>query len=1113
LGTTNVISAINVVDAGLGYVTTPTLSLSGVGSGVGASWTVVPAPYPVQAENRPWDGTGSATTTMDYFTKDSNYPSGYLPDSGGPLAVGATVIPYPNTASSSTAEYPKFKNRTDCGGETVKVCTWEQERQNYANWKTYHSTRLDLAKTGIGLAFQPLNPTFRLGWGTINTLESFSRLDSGVRTYNPAVQTDFLDWLYKVQAVGNTPNRIALDKVGQYYQRSDDNGPWADAPTGDKPVASSAAEVKTHASCRRSYALLMTDGYYNDSFTIADQDTSDGPSITKPIAYQYRPVGPYSDTKDGTKFANSFADVAMKYWVNDLRPNLDNKVRSIAADEAFWQHMNFYAIGLGINGDLNASDPAVLASLSGPNRTRDWPKPATDSRNSIDDMWHATINGRGKMLNAKTSDELNRSLQQMMATIGADETTQSGVAVSTASLTSNTKKYTPRYTPITWTGNVTAYLLDSTTGAQSSVAWEVETEVGTDTTTGAKIYKSNMPAAADRKIFVGTGASSGTKAVPFTYADMNTAGLTSAMNGTVNDALVKYLRGDPTNEHSSATTSSSSAIYRGRATRLGDIVNSTPVFVKDTLDLRYEMLPMATPGQSTYRDHVDLKKKRPEGVLFVGANDGMLHGFRDGTATNPGGIETFAYVPNALLPTLNQLADKTYVHRFYVDGPNTETDAYFTGGTPRWANVVIGSTGAGAGAAATPGVSPRTAIFALDVTSLNTSVTSLNASSALWEISSSKSDFSELGYVLSDIQSGPTLDGKWVAIFGNGYESKSCQARLFVVDLETGALIKEINTNKGDCSTAKNGLGGVRIMRNSNQQIIGVYAGDLLGNLWKFSLNDASPSNWKVDLGGSPLFPAGPTQPITAAPAVVTLDSTSVPTKGYIVIAGTGKFYEVSDIKSTDLQTVYGVWDSVPFGTTTIPAGAALTDKSLLVQQTILAPQVINGNTFFSISQNEVDYEGKTMPPRRGWYLDLNNTGQRLVYPMDVLANRFVVVDSISPANISLDPCANTSSGTGYLYVINALTGAGPTEAVLDTNGDGNVTSADGTSAGRGGGADGRNVTLDIEKTAAKQTYVNLSGGSPGGTLITLTCTLLKNCPEEYGTKFKSREWRQLFMR
>ncbi|MDO9359481.1 MAG: PilC/PilY family type IV pilus protein [Polaromonas sp.] len=1118
---TRVISAIAVTNAGAGYVTPPVLTLNNTGTGAGASYTVNTASTQVPSINKTWDGEGTPTTSASYFT-----PS-YTPDAGSPLATGATVIAYPNSASSSTANYPKFRNRTDCTS-TANVCAWAEERQNYANWRTYHSTRLDLAKTGIGLAFQPLNPTFRLGWGTINNLNDDNQLDKGVRLYNSTVQSEFLTWLYARPGSGSTPNRTALNKVGQYFQRSDSGGPWANSPSGSAALTSSSAEDTTHATCRRSYAMLMTDGYYNESFSLSDTDTSTGAKITEPITYEYTPIGPYSDTTSGTKISNTFADVAMKYWVTDLRPNLKNNIKSITGDEAYWQHLNFYAIGLGVRGTLDSTDPQVLQSLTGsastnPPRTLDWPTPASDSPKSIDDMWHATINGRGKLLNAKTSSELNDSINQMMSDISGKEGTQSGVAVSTASLTKDTKKYTPSYTPVTWNGNVTAYTLDATSGFQTGVAWQIETLLSTDAVTGAKTYSSIIPTAASRKIYVGNGSTSGTRAVEFKFG---ATGFPSGITGS-SQSLVDYLRGDPTNEDSSATMSSSTAIYRGRATRLGDIVNSTPVFVKDATDLSYEKLPATTPGQSSYRAFVDGtgsplaggKKQRTEGLLFVGANDGMLHAFRDGTydpltgaVVEPGGVETFAYVPNALLPSMHLLADKTYVHRYYVDGPNTETDAYFSGTTPRWANIVLGTTGAGAGVASSAGVSPRSAVFAIDTTSLNSGPASLNASSVLWEVSSNQTNFSELGYVLTDVQAGPTLDGSWVAIFGNGYESKSCQARLYVVNIQTGARIREINTNAGNCTGSKNGLGGVRVVRNANQQIIGVYAGDLLGNLWKFNLNNINSANWGVDLGGNALFAAGATQPITAAPGVIKLAAPGNPSTGNMVIAGTGKFHEVNDITTTTTQSLYGIWDPVAFGTTSIPAGTSLTDKTKLVQQTIGAAQTApNGNTYFAISTNPVDYTGAT--PKRGWYINLPNSGQRLVYPIDLLSDRFVAADTISPSNVSLDPCSNQSGGTGYLYLMDGLTGAGPASAILDTNGDGNVDSADLVVSGLEGTADGRNVTLQADKNASRTTYVNVGGGSPGATKITLTCTLLGTCVTPAASKIKSREWRQLFLR
>lgn len=1133
-GTTNVISGITITNPGAGYTTQPALTLSGTSGGSGATFSHNYASTLSPIVNKTWDGAGAPTTSASYFT-----PS-YTPDANSPLATGATVTAYPNTATSSVTSYPKFRNRTDCD---ATVCTWAQERQNYANWKTYHSTRMELAKTGIGLAFQPLNPTFRLGWGTINTINNDDELDKGVRLYNSTVQGEFLTWLYGRNVGGGTPNRRALNKVGQYFQRSDNSGPWADSPNGNSNgVTSGGAEVTTHAACRRSYAMLMTDGYYNDSFSLTDEDTSSPPAITSPTSYQYTPIGPYSDSIDGTKINNTFADAAMKYWVRDLRPNLPNAVKPVPGDEAYWQHMNFYAIGLGLVGTLNASDPAVLASLTGsasssPARTLNWPSPSTENPTSIDDMWHATVNGRGKMLNAKTAAELNSAIVQMMSDISGKEATQSGVAVSTASLTQGTKKYTPSYTSVSWNGNVTAFNLDPNTGNQTGVAWQVETLISTDLVTGKKTYSSLIPSHADRKIFVGNGATSGTRAVEFKYDTMG-ATLRGQMTGSVNADLINFLRGDDSKEHSSVTESDPTAIYRPRSTRLADIVNSTPVFVKDTLDLAYEKLPSGTPGRDAYRAFVDGtgspvaggKKQRPEGVLFVGANDGMLHAFRDGAVdaqgnvTSQGGLEVFAYVPNALLPSLHLLAEEAYQHRYYVDGPNVETDAYFANA---WQNLVIGTTGAGAGVLAGPGVSPRSAVYAINTTNLNSGPTTLNASNVMWEVSSSQTDFSELGYALTDVQAGASLNSThpWIAIFGNGYESKSCKAMLYVVNLQTGARIKEINTGVGNCTNAKNGLGGVRVVRNATQQIIGAYAGDLRGNVWKFNFNSNDTNAWGVDLGGVPLLKAGATQPLTAPPSVLKMPpATTVPlapTTGYVVVAGTGKFYELSDITTTDQQALYSIWDPLEFGAT-VPAGTQLdmsvpSDKAKLVEQTIGTSITTTVNTFATVSSNTVDYTAT--PAKRGCFLNFVGTGQRMVYPIDILANRLAIVDTISPSNVSLDPCVNENGGSATVYILDALTCGATSKPLLDTNGDGNVDENDLLVSGFSSPADGRNVTLQVSDT---DKYVNCSGGSPGCTGVSLPCEITGKCEKECenpadcpnpNAGIKSREWRQLFMR
>ncbi|MGN2243642.1 pilus assembly protein [Frateuria sp. GZRR33] len=118
-----------------------------------------------------------------------------------------------------------------------------------------------------------------------------------------------------------------------------------------------------------------------------------------------------------------------------------------------------------------------------------------------------------------------------------------------------------------------------------------------------------------------------------------------------------------------------------RTLRLGDIVDSTPVVVgtpSEAFDLLY-----GDTSYGTFRDHYRSRRQ----VVYVGANDGMLHAFNGGfynareqklqltptdtsqtVTADPLGGELWAYVPGNLLPHLRWLADPDYKHNFYVDG-------------------------------------------------------------------------------------------------------------------------------------------------------------------------------------------------------------------------------------------------------------------------------------------------------------------------------------------------------------------------------------------------------------------------------------------------------------
>jgi type IV pilus assembly protein PilY1 len=1113
-----------------------------------------------------WPGTGNDPLLFSsYF--DPYSAANALTNSDSALATGATPLPYPQCVgggvcpASGAGPFPKFLHRTDCADSG---CTLAQEQQNYANWKKFHSNRLDLAKTGIGYAFQDITSGLRIGWATINNIGSsdlgsngsgVSAIDQGTR------KQDFYTWLYGRNSNGSTPLREALIAAGKYFSRGDNLGPWANTPTPTSTSLSTqaiggtdtAAVRAAQASCRRSYTLMTTDGYYNDNApTFADTDSTAITTITgstpsgSTLTFSYNGTAkPYY----GPSTFTTMADIAMKYWITDLRTDLTNNVPLPigGGNESFWQNMGFYAVSLGVDGDidqtttnLNLLKAGTPVPLNSGGTSPYWPLPPSDGDdpNTVDDMWHATINGRGCMLNARNADALADGVTGMLSEINRIESSQSGVSASAPSLKldtlGGTYKYTPNYTTGTWVGNVAAAKLDPLSGAELCTKWRVRGDWLVDPAdatkhhwyvggikdgtpdlppcTGGPTTFNGITVAGSRGVYAWNGAGYGSFNDTNTFATSATTGVASGKSSAASNALVNYLRGDQSNEDSAndRCTVATIAKFRPRLSVLGDMVNSTPTFVKNSLNMKYDSLPVGTYGQATYGAFQTTKNARTNGVLFAGANDGMVHGFSEST-----GAELFAFVPRAAMPNMHLLSEKGYDHKYFVDGPTVEADACLTSGSScsTWNNLLLGTGGAGA-----------QTVYALDVTNPN----SMSATSIKWEISpsgvsqgstfTSSTNFANLGNILTDVQTGLSMSGQWVAIFGNGYNGGSgTNASLFVVNLDTGALIREIVVPTTiPVSGGNNGLGGVTLLRDANQRIIAAYAGDLKGNLWKFDLSSTSAASWALGLSNTPLYKtasaASPAnQPITAAPAIV-----KHPLNGYVIGFGTGKLFESADVNSTTVQSVYGIWDS------TTPTAVTQVDKTSLVQQTIssaitgslvvtnpdLSTTTVSIN-YYSVSKNPIAWTTVSTTPR-GWYIDLPNSGQRTIYPPTSLIGKFFAVDTVSPANAVANACVAAGSGKAWNYVIDMVTGGGPAEAIFTNNGG---ITPDILVSGYENSADGRTLYLknDSLSSASGTAFTPLNPGGPGtgtGPNITISCKLTNTCATAV-----NRTWRQLFMR
>ncbi|MEZ5659191.1 MAG: PilC/PilY family type IV pilus protein [Burkholderiaceae bacterium] len=900
---------------------------------------------------------------------------------------------YTRVDISQHGSFDRPATRTDCspGAGGRRICSKGQEMTNFANWFVYHRKRHFAMVAAVTRAFARQGDGIRLGFGSVNGASLVidnhpeSGIAMGVRKYADPYRIPFIVWL-RTSVFQHARNRKglrkAIDAVGRYFSRSDRLGPWTDNP--------GAVNSTPDLACRKAYAILATDGDWDgesamDPVARRNVDGLDGPLITGPsgLSYQYKPAHPYTDSDD-----NNLADVAMHYWNRDLRPDLENIVGPDDANPAFWQNLVLFSVGLGVEGTLEpASDLPRLTSGS-----LNWPTipDIGGVRVGVDDLWHASINARGQHYRASHPDRLAEAFESILKEIANRQSTatsalaggqlsQGGTAINAIKLDSDSLKYVPGYKPGKWSGEVVAKRLDAN-GQPMGEAWRASRK---------------LPMPDKRNLWLGRGGNSAP--VPFRWESLD-ANQKAQLGPLASQELVDFLRGDRGHEGS---------IFRSRdpGSVLGDFVNSSPLLVGEMLNEQYQFLPEGTPGRDTYRQFLNNKRTRPQ-VLFVGGNDGMVHGFNGRT-----GVEVFGFIPRSLLHSIPELARPDYEHRFFVDGPLVEADAYLGS----WRNLVLGTLGAGG-----------TSVFALDVTQ----TASLGSGTVLWEF-----DHPNMGHNFSAPAVGVTTGGRWVAVFGNGVDSKggagaADKARLFVVDLKTGALLKQITLPGKD-----NGLGGVRLVRNVQNQVVAAYAGDLLGNLWRFDMNAPAPSGWDVGMGGQPLFQAsskGQIKPVLGTPEYLVH-----PLGGQMVLFGTGQLYTEAHLSDTSLQSLFGIWDQMP-GQYPSKSLDRVTASDPIVQQTFSGTGGSGSTVHYTGTSHGIDWTKD-----RGWQLDLTiMSGQRMLHQPQI-ARGHALFSTVVPTSDATSESCEGGGATGINVLINALTGAQAAHPVLDSNRDGRVTDAD----------------------------------------------------------------------
>lgn len=896
---------------------------------------------------------------------------------------------------STTATYTKAATRTDCAGATT--CTYAEEIQNFANWYTYYRSRVLTARAGVGRAFAQQSSNMRVGFSAINqgsaTIDSVSSpgtVVQGVRIFSGTNRTGFFDQLYghTIPAAG-TPLRQAIDDVGQYFSRTDDKGPWGENPgTGGG----------TQLYCRQNYNILMTDGYWNGNpartaAARANVDNGNGTLISGTVndvarTYQYAPAHPYQDS-----WSDTLADVAMYYWYRDLRTDLPNKMTPNSQDEAFWQHMVNFTVGLGVNGTLNSSTdlPGLTAG------TTSWPQPTDGGAGpNVDDLWHAAVNSRGQFFNANDPDTFASALNDALNNIVGREGAAAAVAVSNANVTAGDNiAYANGYNSGNWSGELNAYYIDLTTGARGAAAWT-----------------STAQAQLNGRSYTGRyiATYSGSAGVAFSWTSL-TASQQTALNSTPADAsptqLVDFLRGDRSREVTK---------YRQRASILADIVNAEPVFV--TAPNQY----YSDTGYSTFKTTYAGRRK----MVYQAANDGMLHAFSgldDAAASITGGSEAWAYVPSFVIGKLKNLSLKVgFSHQFYVDGTPVSGDVDLqhtnsaTGTGTNWRTILVGGLGKGG-----------SGYYALDVTSPSASSDADVATKVLWEFpnsSTSAADRSHVGLSYGKPIIVKTRAEGWVVLVTSGYNNGTDtggdgQGYLFVLDARDGHVIKSIATGVGTAADPS-GLAQISAYVASadvDATVEYVYGGDLKGNVWRFDLTAANRNSWNVKQLAALVNDSSQAQPVTTTPELTTANGHRM------IFIGTGQYLGDSDIpgaaaanpSATQTQSMYALVDDLTNAPLITPF------RSQLVGYTQANGKIVsyddNGDGILDRRKVGDGTETVDLNVKKGWYIDFPDTGERSV--TDSILGLGVLNFTTNVPNS--DPC--TPGGSSWVWAVDYLTG------------------------------------------------------------------------------------------
>jgi Tfp pilus tip-associated adhesin PilY1 len=1110
------------------------------------------------------------------------------------------------------------------GNPVYNEITDNDELDNFANWFQYYRSRAHIAKGALASVIASLQGG-RVGFSTISNDQDFREpvtvLDGDETT---GALKAMLDKVYSVKPfVQGSSIRNALWHVGEYFS-CDATSKRYDTYYAEDSSASSSTEnmfgdnscpmldEADGGTCQANYALILTDGFdtptasefdhtgypQNDGFALGDDvltynDPFEADTLNADI---YDVNSGFDGGAYGDAFSDTLADVAMDYFERDINSALEQD-----------QRMKTHVITLGADTTLSTpTDPTVAHGWTNPvgPLTLGALEESTSyfHVHSQDDLVHAAFNGRGDFINALNSNLVGQLASSLAASSDFD-ISGGNISTNSAVLDGNTVIYTTSYNTGDLSGDVMPLVIN-TDGTLGDNAWALSAAQQLQDDTDRVILTYD---------FAGT---TGQLGMEFSYANLQDVNLLGGLPipntplDTITDGIfdsvgavlapilgglsgltlleplgittglsenqVNYIRGVRSEE----ADQGGSLRTRG-ASVLGPIFHSEPVVVGSP---KFDYPDDPSAPENNYSTFRTAHANRTE-MVYVSANDGMLHGFRASD-----GKELLAYVPGEILPKLNAFTNPAYLTDpvALVDGRITIVDAFDSfpacGNSECWRTILIGALRGGG-----------QAIFALDITeptdfsvanaddivlwefndqapllssetieglliplicnetitvlgvagpicdpddagNIVTSIVADLVSDILDELPSETRGHSAMGYIYGQPNAGKLADGSWGVVLGNGINSNEVDISLpntqdnllaysplgmnftgdaytFVIDLATGILKEDLTTGVGQFADLRDilvldpvvlvsglldtvsavllGVTGsmangivapATVDVNGDGVIDYIYILDLLGNLNRIDVDDASIANWGFsnDDGSSltavpALFSATDSstkwQPVSTEPMVMrhpNYDPSSGVDEGFLVLFGTGAYFESEDDPSSyQNQSFYAIWDkdgSTVVGTPSL--GATPGNRNDLYQRFIdrEITQSIDTNgdgnaevVSFRTTTDATTFEGEVgadsgvldWSTKNGWYIDLvvadsataletaENYGERVIVD-PILRNGKILFNTLIPGD---NTC--TANDSSIAYQLDAADGSPTYLPAFDLNGDGYLSQAD----------------------------------------------------------------------